>query len=280
MAINFADNMGDKPVDNLMIVDALNLAFRWKHKGQLSFMEEYVKTVKSFAKSYNAGSVIIAADHGSSTFRKEIYPQYKDNRKELFKDQTETEKREFELFFEEFENTLEELAKYFTVFRYKGVEADDIAAWIVRNRQKYNYEQIWLISSDRDWDLLISDNVSRFSYVTRKEITVDTWDYGIPIDKYISYKCLIGDSGDNIPGIAGIGPKKAAALLEEYGDAYDVHAACPIDSKYKYIQTLNANKHQILINYELMDLITYCEEAIGEMNVRDLEWKLNELRLQ
>ena len=125
---------------------------------------------------------------------------------------------------------------------------------------------------------MISDSVSRFSYVTRKEITLETWPYGVPPEKYISYKCLIGDSGDNITGISGVGPKKAADLIDKYGDAFDIYEACPIDSKYKYIQTLNEQKDFILRNYELMDLITYCTEAIGATNVQDLEWRLNEQR--
>jgi hypothetical protein len=50
-----------------------------------------------------------------------------------------------------------------------------------------------------------------------------------------------------------------------------VYDATPIDSKYKYIQTINENAEQILQNYELMDLITYCDEAIGPENVADIE---------
>lgn len=277
--MKFPENK-ERPSGNLMVVDALNLAFRWKHNKELVFATKYRDTVKSLAKSYDCGSIIIAADWGKSTFRREIYPEYKQNRQEIVDAQTDEEREESELFFAEYENTLALLAKEFPVFRYKGVEADDIAAWVVRNRKKFNYENIWLISSDRDWDLLISEDVSRFSYVTRKETTLATWDYDVSPEFYISYKCLIGDKGDNIPGIAGVGPKKAAKLIEDYGDAFDIHAACPIPSTYKYIQTLNENKDQLLINYELMDLITYCEEAIGKSNVLDLEWRLNEYRLQ
>lgn len=280
MAINFADTMTEKPSNNVMVVDALNLAFRWKHQGKLNFAEDYLKTVMSLAKSYNSGSVFIVADQGSSNFRKEIYPDYKQNRKDNFQNQTEIEKKEFEAFFDEFERTLDVLAQKYPVFRYKGVEADDIAAWIVRNKDKFGFETIWLISSDRDWDLLVGPNVNRFSYVTRKEVTVDTWDYSVNRDMYISYKCLIGDSGDNIPGIPGIGPKRAAQLIEQYGDAMDIYEACPLPGKYKYIEALNEHKDLILLNYELMDLITFCEEAIGPTNVRDLEWRLNEYRLQ
>lgn len=262
----------------VLIVDSLNLGFRYKHSGTLNFRDDYLKTVQSLAKSYSAGRVIITADWGNSTFRKDILPEYKANRKEKYEVQTAAEKEAFEAFFEEYEETLKLLATKYEVYRYKGVEADDIAAYIVRNMSRLGFSNIWLISSDRDWDLLISKNVHRFSYVTRKEITIETWPYDVSPEMYISYKCLVGDTGDNISGIAGIGPKKAVALIEEYGDAFDIYEACPINSKYKYIQTLNENKEIIMRNYELMDLITYCTEAIGETNVLDLEWRLNEQR--
>jgi DNA polymerase-1 len=86
-------------------------------------------------------------------------------------------------------------------------------------------------------------------------------------------KCLTGDSGDNIPGIPGIGPKRAEILVQEYGSAFDIYDACPIESKYKYIQTLNEMPDILLRNYQLMDLIAYCEDAIGEDNILDIEKK-------
>ena len=89
----------------------------------------------------------------------------------------------------------------------------------------------------------------------------------------------MGDSGDNVPGIPGVGPKRAADLIATYGDAMDIYDACPIAGKAKYIENLNANRQQILLNYELMDLPSYCEEAIGFENVKDIEWRLDE-RLQ
>ena len=164
-----------------------------------------------------------------------------------------------------------------TILRYKGVEADDIAAHLVKNREKYNLGTIWLISSDKDWDLLIQEDVSRFSYVTRKEITVETWDehYDVSPEEYISLKCLTGDKGDNVPGIPGIGPKRALQLIREYGDAFSIYDATPIPSSYKHIQALNENSEQILQNYELMDLITYCDDAIGVENVLDIGRILN-----
>jgi len=278
MAFNFADKEKDK--NNLMVVDALNLAFRWKHAKKTNFVEEYIRTVQSLAHSYNCSEVLITADQGSSAYRKQVYPEYKQNRKDKYETQTEVEKEAFLAFFEEYERTLQELEKYYPVFRFQGVEADDLAAYIVQNRPKYKTDHIWLISSDRDWDLLVGENVSRFSYVTRKEITYQNWaeHYDVPMENYLDYKVLIGDSGDNIPGIDGIGPVRAKALIEEYGTALDILDAVPIAGKYKYIQKINEQAHEVIErNYYLMDLVTFSEDAIGVENAAQVLKKLESL---
>ena len=268
--------------NNALVVDALNLAFRWKHQGRTDFRYEFEKTVESLAHSYKCDKIIICADHGSSSYRKAIFPEYKADRKERFKDQTEQEKIAFEEFFEEYTETLNLLSEKYPVLRFEGVEADDIAAFIVNCKREgvFPVDHIWLISSDRDWDLMIEEGVSRFSTVTRKEITLENWHehYDVPAEQYLCYKCLMGDKGDNIPGITGIGPKRATQLLEQYDSIFDIYDAIPIDSKYKHIQNLNENADQLLLNAELMDLPTYCVEAIGIENTTIIESILTELK--
>ena len=68
--------------DTILIVDALNLAFRYKHQKKRNFAEDYVRTVQSLATSYNAGTIYITADWGSSSYRKNLLPEYKQNRKD------------------------------------------------------------------------------------------------------------------------------------------------------------------------------------------------------
>ena len=264
MATTIANLGSPAPIGNLLIVDGLNVAFRWKHQNILDFKYDYIRTIESLAKSYKAGTIIICADGGSS-YRKEIFPEYKANRKERFADQTEQEAKEFEMFMAEFQDTLTLLKEKYPVFHFRGVEADDIAAYIT---QRIDYDECWLISSDKDWDLLISDKVSRFSTVTRKETTVHNWDehYDFEIEDYITFKCLTGDKGDNVPGVPGVGPKRAVQLMEQYGTVFDIYDACPLEGRYKYIQAVNENAEQLLTNVELMDLVTYCEDAIGEEN--------------
>jgi len=277
MAFNFSDKLTNENPNCTLIVDALNLAFRWKHQGRTDFRYEYVNTVQSLARSYDCKKVIITADWGSSTYRKGINSEYKQNRKDKFAEQSEEERIAFEEFFEEFEATLELLAEDYVVFRFRGVEADDIAAHLVKQRNDYDLEYIWLISSDRDWDLLIQENVARFSYVTRKEVTLENWSthYDVAPEEYISLKCLTGDKGDNVPGIPGIGPKRAIGLIQEYGSAIDIYDAIPIESRYKHIQALNDNAEQIIQNYELMDLISFCDDAIGAENISAIRSTLN-----
>lgn len=266
---------------SLMILDSLNLAFRYKHSKAVDFATDYMRTVESLQKSYKTKKLIIAGDMGSSSYRKAIYPLYKQNRKDKYANQTEEEQQEFEQFFAEVQQILsmyEEEGK-FPVVRFQGVEADDIAAYIVAKRKRYSLDQIWLISSDKDWDLLVADGVSRFSYVTRKEITVDNWNehYDFSVDDYISIKCLTGDSGDNVMGVPGIGPKRALQLIEEYGSTYDIISALPISSKYKYISALNEfGADNLMLNYKLMDLVTNSEEAIGVENCKQINKIMDE----
>ena len=275
MATTIANLGAPAPIGNLLIVDGLNVAFRWKHQNILDFKYDYIRTIESLAKSYKAGTIIVCAD-GGSNYRKEIFPEYKANRKERFADQTEQEAREFEMFMAEFQDTLTLLKERHPVFHFRGVEADDIAAYIT---QKIDYDECWLISSDKDWDLLISDKVSRFSTVTRKETTVHNWDehYDFEIEDYISFKCLCGDKGDNVPGVPGVGPKRAVQLMEQYGNIFDIYDACPLEGKYKYIQAVNENAEQLLTNVELMDLVTYNEDAIGQENIKVIESTLGKI---
>jgi 5'-3' exonuclease len=259
----------------LLIVDSLNLAFRYKHSGATDFAEDYLRTVQSLKKSYKASHVIMACDQGSSSYRKALSPEYKQNRKDKQALQTEAEALAFELFFEDFLATLEHIKNStdYPVLKFQGVEADDIAAYIATKKSILNkFDEIWLISSDKDWDLLVQPKVSRFSYVTRKEVTHENWSshYEWNPEDYISIKCLTGDSGDNVFGVPSIGPKRAASLVAEYGSTWDIIASIPVNGKYKYIQELNKSKDQLILNYQLMDLVTHCEEAVGETNCQEI----------
>lgn len=277
MGKQFNDTVGtdDKLFNNLLIIDGLNLAFRYKYANKKIFAQEYISTVQSLARSYEARDIIVLSD-GGSTYRETIYPDYKGNRKELRAKQTPEEEQDFKDFLEEFIKAFDKLKNMYYGFRFIGVEADDIAAYLVKYYSN-NYNHTWLISSDKDWDLLISDNVSRFSYVTRKEIKRENWGehYSYNPEDHISIKVLQGDKGDHIPGVEGIGIKRAESLVREYGSAFEIYENLPISSSYKYIQKLNEFGQTILMNYELMDLLSYCELAIGEENIKVIKGELS-----
>lgn len=261
--------------NNILIVDALNLAFRYKHSKELDFANKYVDTVKSLAKSYDAKHVIIASDLGSSVYRLNIYPEYKGDRRDKVAAQTEEEKEEFELFFEEFNKTIDLCEEHFIVLKYKGVEADDIAAYLTHYAFKDWEGEIWLISSDKDWDLLLENNTHRFSYVTRKEYTLENWEehYDWPHEMAMDIKVLQGGK-DNVSGIPGVGPKRAVQLIEQFGGAFDIYANLPLPGKQVFIQNTNSFGENILRNIELIDKITYCQEAIGKQNIEDIKQKV------
>lgn len=277
-------NTGDK--NTVLVIDSLNLAFRYKARAkkvgepippQKDFADDYISVVESLAKSYNAGKVIIAQDGGASSWRLSVSPTYKEARRLKYQNATPEENESFLEFLNQFNIAMDIIAnhKSWLMLKYQGVEADDIAAFISNKSKKLGII-VWNASSDKDWKLLVDTNVSQFSYVTRKEYTYDNWyeHHEHSIDDYISIKCLQGDAGDSVKGIEGIGPKRAEALVKQYGTAWDLYEALPIDSKYVYIKRLNESKELIPLNYKLMDLKTFCEDAIGD-NVPDLQDKLN-----
>jgi len=277
MAKSFGELGSKKSPKNVLIVDSLNICFRFKHSKKFEFAEELSDLVKSLAHSYKCGRIIITADQGSSSYRKDIFPEYKGNRKEMIDNQTEQEKEDFQKFFQGYEEALEYLEDEFTVLRFPKVEADDIAAYLVKYKKDFGFEKMWLISTDRDWDLLLDNKVSRFSYITRKDYTLEAWGeaYEFHPDDYISFKCLTGDKGDNVPGVPGIGPKRATQLINEYGSVFDIYESLPLQGNQKFIKNLNEFGEQLLTNVELMDLLTYCDEAIGKENIQTIKELVN-----
>ncbi|AKY02251.1 flap endonuclease [Vibrio phage vB_VorS-PVo5] len=255
------------PKNNLLIVDGLNLAFRYKHRGTSDFAADYVKTINSLAKSYHAREIVVLVDYKGSWYRKDLHPKYKFDRKAKFADQTEEEKLAAEQFFEDFNKAVELCECNFTVVKLEGVEADDTAAYFVEEFENDDeFDHIWLISTDKDWDELLGDKVSRFSYTTRKEYTMDNfYEYhqcDTP-DEYTSIKAIMGDPGDSVYGVGGIGAKRAYNLVRQYGDALTLATLLPIEGKQKYIQELNKSEEKLILNTQLVDLRSFHKEAIA-----------------
>ena len=245
---------------NLLIVDGLNAAFRFRNR-TTDFYDDYCSFVTSLASSYKAKRVIILGDHGS-TWRKDKDNRYKANRAEKRANQTPEEEAAFKEFLNQVNIAFKALSNRYLVLKYKGCEADDIAACIVDNFRD-NFEHTWLISTDGDWDLLLDDKVSRFSYVVKKEYKTTTWNKLYGVEDFASVKALCGDKSDNVIGVDGIGEKRAATLISQYGSLSDLILNLPISGSAKFIQNLNnCSKSDLLTNLELVDLLTYYEEAL------------------
>lgn len=111
------------------------------------------------------------------------------------------------------------------VLEAEGYEADDILATAVERLAGEDLHVV-LISRDKDLDQLIGPHV--VLYDPMKDETVDAAaledEKGYPPEKAVEVQALTGDATDNIPGVAGVGPKTAARLIEKYGTADEVVA--------------------------------------------------------
>lgn len=172
----------------------------------------FMNILLSLDDKYSPDAVIVAFDVHQPTFRHNMYSEYKAGRKspppELL---------------EQFE-PLKVLLKAYgcTVVECPGFEADDILGTLSVSVEKDDL--CYIATGDRDSLQLISDNVFVLLTTTKmgKTQTVEydkkllLEEYGVSPDGMIELKALQGDSSDNIPGVAGIGPKTAGELIKKY----------------------------------------------------------------
>ena len=246
--------------NNLLLIDANNVAFRYLHRPNFDdYSQEYIKTISSLGKSYSAKRIVCCFDVGASSYRKAIYPGYKQNRKV---ERTEEEKIRFTGFFNCLKDTTELLP--FEHYKFKGIEADDLITYLANNL-KEQYDNVWIVSSDRDLYQLLDHNVNIFNLFSRKEITLDSLheDWEFTPQEFLFSRIIEGDKSDGIMGIDGIGKKRSQSLVKEYKNLDNLINNLPIAGKAKYIQNLNSGKEILLLNKQLMDLNTYLEEAIN-----------------
>lgn len=100
-----------------------------------------------------------------------------------------------------------------------GCEADDvIASYALTCAGEYD---VIIMSTDRDYWQLVSENVSILNYSGANSTLVTPPDvfrkYGVTPERFADWKCLVGDKSDNIVGVTGVGAKTAAALIEKFG---------------------------------------------------------------
>ena len=175
----------------------------------------------------NPDAVAIAFDLHAPTFRHKAYSGYKATRKGMP---------------EELRCQVEPLKELLKLLGYKlvsleGYEADDILGTFAKNSSLKNYECV-IATGDRDSFQLISDSVSvRFASTKQGTASAEIYDkkrimeeYGVEPRQLIDIKAIQGDTSDNIPGVAGIGPKGAADLIGRFSN---------LDNIYENIDTID-----------------------------------------
>ena len=245
--------------NNLLIIDANNLSYRWLQRPNYdSFGADFIRTIQSLSKSYEAARTIVCFDFGKSYYRMDMHEEYKGTRK---KPKEEEEIKKYEAFFAVLNDLPDELDE--EVLKFRGVEADDLLAWITQNVSD-KYDHTWIVSSDKDLIQLVDDNVSIFNIFGRKEVTKQSLfdDLGLVPSEFMLSRIIEGDKSDNIIGIEGIGPKRAQTLAKEYKTLNDLIEALPIKGRSKYIQNLNAGIDTLVRNEKLINLKKYCVDAI------------------
>ena len=246
--------------NNLVIIDANNLSYRWLQRPNYgSFGADFIRTIQSLSKSYEAARTIVCFDFGKSYYRMDMHEEYKGTRK---KPQDEEEIKKYEEFFAVLNDLPEQLDE--EVLKFRGVEADDILAWITQNVSD-KYDHTWIISSDRDLYQLVDENISIFNIFGRREVTMQSLrdDFDVSPSEYMLSRIIEGDKSDNILGIDGIGPKRAQTLAREHKTLDALLEALPIKGRSKYIQNLNAGHDTLVRNEKLINLKKYCEDAIS-----------------
>ncbi|MBE6541260.1 MAG: flap endonuclease [Ruminococcaceae bacterium] len=151
-----------------------------------------------------------------------------------------------------------------------GCEADDvIASYALRYSDEMN---VVIMSTDRDYWQLISPTVSILDYHGSNSTLITPSDvekkFGVSPSQFADFKCLIGDKSDNIVGVHGIGPKRAAELLVTYGS---------IDGIYENIDAIDraSTKKALLESKERLELNA---RLIKLNNISNLPVEIDELK--
>ena len=194
------------------------------------FMNIYLKNVSDV----HPDAVAVAFDLRSPTFRHKAAAYYKANRKGM----------------------PEELAQQLPIVKEllglmgvkvvecEGYEADDVLGTLSKLCSD-NGDKCYVLTGDRDSLQLIDDNVTVLLATNKETIHYTPQkfmeDYGFEPIKLIDLKALMGDSSDNIPGVAGIGEKTASSLIKEYGTIEKLYEVYEDSSLTKGVKTKLAN---------------------------------------
>ena len=180
--------------------------------GVYGFANILIKTILENKPDY----IAVALDYGKKTFRNTLFADYKGKRKPT----PEELKSQFPIL----KNMLKTMG--ITYIEKEGFEADDIIGTLTK---KFDTKNI-VITGDKDSLQLISDKTD--VWLTKKGITeIKLMNHAALKEEWnlepwqvIELKALMGDTSDNIPGVAGVGEKTALSLLEQYKDLDGVYS--------------------------------------------------------
>lgn len=168
----------------------------------------YAATLIRFLTRQAPTHVAAAFDHALTSFRNEIYPPYKLGRTEA----PEGLEPQFSLCMAVTEGL------GVTCYELEDYEADDVIATLC-DRLVEQGADVMIVSPDKDLSTLVSKHVSMFDLKNEEACGPEGVKarMGVPPELVEDYLTLVGDSVDNIPGVKGIGPKTASALLNRFG---------------------------------------------------------------
>jgi 5'-3' exonuclease len=214
----------------------------------------FVKTLRRMVKDLCPQLGVVAWDEGLPSRRTELQPAYKQQRAEM-----PVEMRPQLAFIREMAPLLG-----FHSVSLPDTEADDLMASYAAAASRQNIEVV-LATNDKDLFQLVNQSVRVYS--TNKADLASPKDafalldaasvhkkWGVPPERVGDVIALIGDSVDNIPGVAGLGPKNAAHLLKTHGSLDALLADLGVVENVRIREKLIAARHQIVQNREMVKL--------------------------
>lgn len=174
----------------------------------------------------------IAFDTPKPSFRKEMFPEYKANRERPPEDLIPQ--------FAPIQRSVEAFGVM--PLRIEGWEADDIIGTLARRAEREGYA-VEIISGDKDLMQLVTDHVRLYEPMSDRQYdaTAVFEKFQVRPDQIVDYLALMGDSSDNIPGVAGIGKKTAAELLTQFGS---------LDGIYENLESIKSEKRRETLKQE------------------------------
>ena len=222
---------------------AMNKSPRVNSKGMnTSAAFGFFTTLLSILKQYNPSHLGIALDLHSPTFRHEKYPDYKANRPS-----TPEEIRQMEPYIY---SIIE--AMNIPMLSCEGFEADDVIGTLAKKAVKHGFD-VYMVTPDKDYAQLVEEHIKMLK-LGRMGNQAEIWGVDEVLERFevqnprqvIDILGLWGDSSDNIPGVAGIGEKKAKALLKQFSSIEDAIANSDKIEVKSLRKALEDNKEQAL----------------------------------